>query len=41
VFAQVLNVNPETVKAWEQGKRQPDGAASRLLELASQTRTSF
>lgn len=34
VFASVLNVRAETVRAWEQGKRVPDGAALRLLELA-------
>src|SRR5690242_21704296 len=34
VFAAVLNVSPETVKKWEQGAREPDGAALRLLELA-------
>ncbi|HEX8718402.1 MAG TPA: helix-turn-helix domain-containing protein [Gemmatimonadaceae bacterium] len=34
VFAMVLNVSPETVRAWEQGKRSPDGAAARLLEVA-------
>lgn len=34
VFAQVLNASPETVKAWEQGKRQPDGMALALLEIA-------
>jgi putative transcriptional regulator len=34
VFAQLLNVSPETIKAWEQGKRVPDGAALRLLEVA-------
>jgi putative transcriptional regulator len=34
VFAKLLNVSPETVKAWEQGKRVPDGAAVRLLEVA-------
>lgn len=33
VFAQALNVSAETVRAWEQGKRLPDGAAARLLEL--------
>jgi putative transcriptional regulator len=36
VFAQVLNVSPETVRAWEQGKREPDGAAVRLLQVAEQ-----
>ena len=34
VFAQALNVSPETVRAWEQGKRRPDGAALRLLQVA-------
>ena len=34
VFARVLNSSPETVKAWEQGKRQPDGMALTLLEVA-------
>jgi putative transcriptional regulator len=36
VFAHALNVNPETVKAWEQGKNTPGGPAARLLELASE-----
>lgn len=34
VFAQALNVSPDTVRGWEQGKRVPDGASLRLLELA-------
>lgn len=34
VFAKALNVKPDTVRSWEQGKRVPDGAAVRLLELA-------
>lgn len=34
VFARVLNASTETVKAWEQGKRQPEGMALTLLELA-------
>ena len=34
VFAGALNVSPETVRAWEQGKRRPDGAALRLLQVA-------
>lgn len=38
VFASLLNVKPATIRAWEQGQRTPDGAASRLLEiLASDT----
>ena len=34
VFAKALNVSAEMVRAWEQGKRAPDGAALRLLEVA-------
>lgn len=34
VFAAALNVSPETIRAWEQGKRKPDGATLRLLEIA-------
>jgi len=36
VFAAALNVSPETVRAWEQGKREPDGPTLRLLEVADQ-----
>lgn len=34
VFAAALNVSAETVKKWEQGTREPDGAALRLLQIA-------
>ena len=34
VFAAALNVSPETIRAWEQGKRKPDGPTLRLLEVA-------
>jgi putative transcriptional regulator len=36
VFAAALNVSPETIRAWEQGKREPDGATLRLLEVAQE-----
>jgi putative transcriptional regulator len=36
VFAAALNVSPETIRAWEQGKREPDGPTLRLLEVAEQ-----
>ncbi len=36
VFAQVMNVSAETVRAWEQGKNPPSGPAARLLEVAGQ-----
>lgn len=34
VFADTLNVSRETVRAWEQGRREPGGATLRLLEVA-------
>jgi putative transcriptional regulator len=36
VFAAALNVSSETIRAWEQGKREPDGPTLRLLEVAEQ-----
>ena len=33
VFAEVLNVSPKTVEAWEAGRNHPEGAACRLLAL--------
>jgi hypothetical protein len=29
-------VSPDTIRAWEQGKREPDGPTLRLLEVAEQ-----
>jgi putative transcriptional regulator len=34
VFAAVLNVPTVTAISWEKGRRQPSGAALRLLEIA-------
>ena len=36
IFAAALNVSPETVRAWEQGKREPEGPTLRLLEVAEE-----
>jgi putative transcriptional regulator len=36
VFAAALNVSADTIRAWEQGKREPDGPTLRLLEVAEQ-----
>ena len=33
VFADVLNVKPKTVQAWEQGSRRPSGVGLRLLQI--------
>ena len=34
VFAHYLNVSTKLVQAWEGNRRQPEGAALRLLEIA-------
>lgn len=34
VFAQMLGVSASTVRAWEQGRREAEGPAARLLQLA-------
>lgn len=34
IFAQMLGVSASTVRAWEQGKRECEGPASRLLQIA-------
>ena len=36
IFAKALNVSTQTVKAWEQGTRVPDGPTRRLLEIAEE-----
>lgn len=33
-FAQLLGVSPRTLQDWEQGRREPTGAARTLLKLA-------
>ncbi|MCV4263734.1 helix-turn-helix domain-containing protein [Pseudomonas capsici] len=35
-FAQLLGVSLRTLQDWEQGRRQPTGAAQTLLRIASQ-----
>jgi len=34
-FAELLGVSPRTVQEWEQGRRQPSGAARSLLAIAA------
>ena len=41
VFAKALNVSDSTVRAWEQGKRSPNGPSLRLLELAEREPAFF
>lgn len=35
-FAEVLGVSKRTLQEWEQGRRQPSGAARSLLAIAAQ-----
>lgn len=34
-FAELLGVSPRTVQDWEQGRREPTGAARTLLKVAA------
>jgi putative transcriptional regulator len=34
-FAELLGISPRTVQEWEQGRRQPSGAARSLLAIAA------
>jgi putative transcriptional regulator len=36
VFAAALNVTADTVRNWEKNRRQPKGAALRLLEIVAE-----
>lgn len=33
VFGRVLDVSPETLKGWEQGRKRPRGPVRRLLQV--------
>lgn len=35
-FAEFMGVSPKTVEAWECGRNQPSGSASRLMQVISQ-----
>jgi putative transcriptional regulator len=34
-FAELLGVSPRTLQDWEQGRREPTGAARMLLKVAT------
>jgi len=34
-FAAALNISPRTLQHWEQGRRQPSGAAETLLKIVA------
>src|SRR5262245_47972909 len=33
-FADILGISPATLRNWEQGRREPEGPAQRLLQVA-------
>lgn len=33
-FAQALQISPRTLQEWEQGRREPSGAAKALIQIA-------
>ena len=35
-FAELLGISPRTLHDWEQGRREPSGAAKTLLKIAAQ-----
>lgn len=37
VFADLLNASASSVRAWEQGMREPDGPTRRLLQVAKES----
>jgi putative transcriptional regulator len=34
MFAQALQISPRTLQEWEQGRREPSGAAKALIQIA-------
>ena len=34
MFAEALQISPRTLQEWEQGRRQPSGAAKALIKIA-------
>ena len=34
LFAQALKISPRTLQEWEQGRREPSGAAKALIQIA-------
>lgn len=36
VFAAYLNTSPSTIQKWEQGRKKPNGASLKLLNLVEQ-----
>jgi putative transcriptional regulator len=41
IFAKILNVSVQAVRAWEQGDKTPKGTTTRLLQIIEKDPTYF
>lgn len=41
IFAQILGVSDDTVKAWERGANKPSGSSARLIQIAKEDPMTF
>ena len=41
IFAQILGVSDDTVKAWERGANKPSGSSARLIQIAKEDPQTF
>jgi len=41
IFAKILGVSDDTVKAWEQGANTPSGSSARLIQIAKEDPQTF
>lgn len=41
IFAKILGVSDDTVKAWERGSNSPSGSSARLIQLAKKDPQHF
>lgn len=41
IFAKLLAVSADTVKAWERGANKPSGSSARLIQMAKQDPQAF
>ncbi|MBS1972643.1 MAG: hypothetical protein JSU04_20210 [Bdellovibrionales bacterium] len=41
IFAKILGVSDDTVKAWERGANKPSGSSARLIQIAKEEPQAF
>lgn len=41
IFAKILGVSSDTVKAWERGANRPSGSSARLIQIAKEEPQAF